>query len=271
MPHGQDIKRLIYLHIHRTGGTTLRLEVLYNCLDRRKVFFFDGDESPTRCGSVEELLAMPRAEQEKLEVIVGHMPFGLREHLSWPESWRYVTFMREPVARTVSTYYQVRSSATYHDTGDPLRRSAFDDANRYTLEEYVRNRRLLSWNGMCAFLSNKTFGKHFESDEAMFLEAWRNARELSFVGFVEDYDESVRRLCRIFNWKVPTYTPRHVLTPKDRTLGESELEILRAANGYDQVLYDHFRERFALEGRLEPFAQRPSALMGRMAQTLRRS
>lgn len=271
MPLRSQLKRLIFLHLHRTGGTTLRMEVLYNCLDRRKIFFFDGDELPTQCGSVQELLAMPQAEQEKLEVIVGHMPFGLREQLPWPESWRYVTFMREPIARTVSTYYQVRGSPTFHDTGDPLRKSAYDDANRYTLEEYVRHRRLLSWNGMCAFLSNKTFGKHFESDEDMFLEAWRNARELSFVGMMDDFDELVRRLCRMFDWKVPTYSPRHALTPKDRTLSESELEILRAANAYDQVLYDHFRERFALEGHLEPLAQRPAVLMGRMARALRRS
>jgi hypothetical protein len=226
---------------------------MYNCLDRRKIYYFQGHEPPTQCGSVEELMAMPRAELEKLQVLVGHVPFGLRELLPWPETWHYVTFMREPIARAVSTYYQVRSNATFHATGDPLRQSAYEDANRYTLEEYVRNRRLASWNAMCQFLSNKSFGKQFPSEEAMFLEAWRNAKELSYVGIMDYYDESVRRLCRMFDWKIPkTYRPRHALTPKDKGLGESELEILRAANTYDQVLYDHFRERFLLERRQQP-------------------
>ena len=99
----------------------------------------------------------------------------------------------------------------------------------------------------------------------MFLEAWRNAKELSYVGIVDDYDESVRRLCWMFGWRMPrSYAPHHALTPKDRTLSESELEVLRAANTYDQVLYDHFRERFLLEGRQPPFGQRQSALMERM-------
>jgi hypothetical protein len=67
----KDVKRLIYFHIHRIGGTTPRHEIMYNCIDRRKIFFFQGGEPPTHCGSAEELLAMPPAEQEKLEVIVG--------------------------------------------------------------------------------------------------------------------------------------------------------------------------------------------------------
>ncbi len=264
MPCNKKIKRLIYLHIHRTGGTTLRHEVMYNCLDRRKIFFFQGGEPPTQCGSAQELLAMPRAQQEELEAIVGHMPFGLREHLPWPESWRYVTFMREPVARTVSTYYQVRHSAVPQE-GEELGPLAHEDAKRYTLEEYVRHRCTMSWNGMCQFLSNQRFGKQFPSEEAMFLEAWRNAKELSYVGIVDDYDESVRRLCWMFGWRMPrSYAPHNALTPKGRTLSESELEVLRAANTYDQVLYDHFRERFLLEGGQPPFGQRQSALMERM-------
>src|ERR1700730_13245746 len=43
-------------------------------------------------------------------------------------SWRYVTFTREPVARTVSTYYQVRHSAVPQASEDTLRPLAHDDA-----------------------------------------------------------------------------------------------------------------------------------------------
>jgi hypothetical protein len=268
VPLGQDIKRLIYLHIHRTGGTTLRLEILYKCVDPRKIFFLQCDDPPAQCGTVDELLAMPRAKQEKLELIVGHMPFGLREQLPWPESWRYATFMREPIARTVSTYYQVRDSAVPQEGEEWMGPVAYADANRYTLEDYVRNRCMMGWNGMCQFLSNERFGKSFESDGDMFLEAWRNAKELAYVGFVEDYEESVRRLCEMFGWRMPAnYAPRHALTPKDRTLSQSELEILTAANTYDQVLFDHFRQRFALGKRAS--AKSPALLIGRMAQALR--
>ena len=268
MPHGKDVKRLIFLHIHRTGGTTLRWELIYKCLDRRNVFCLQGDEPPTRCGSIEELLAMPTAEQEKLEAIVGHMPFGLREHLPWPKSWRYAAFVREPIARTVSTYYQVRHSAVPQAGEDSFGPLAHEDANRFTLEEYVRNRCMMSWNGMCQFLSNQRFGKKFANDEEMFFEAWRNAGELSFVGLMEDYEESLRRMCGMFDWRMPrACKPHNVLTPKGRTLSDGELDILRAANRYDQILYERFRERFALEGR-----QRPStpSLSGLMARVFRR-
>jgi hypothetical protein len=263
LPQGKDVKRLIFLHIHRTGGTTLRWELIYKRLDRRNVFCLQGDEPPTRCGSIEELLAMPT----KLEAVVGHMPFGLREHLPWPESWRYVAFMREPISRAVSTYYQVRHSAVPQAGEDSLGPLAHDDATRFTLEEYVRNRCMMSWNGMCQFLSNQRFGKKFASDEEMFFEAWRNAGELSFVGLLEDYDESLRWLCRMFDWRMPrACRPHNVLTPKGRTLSDGEFDVLRAANRFDQILYDRFRERFALEGRLRAPVPSLSELTARMAR-----
>src|SRR4051794_36439482 len=165
-------KRLIFLHVHRTGGTTMRWEVLYKCIDRESIYCVDGHEPPTRGGTVEELLAMPQREQEKLRVLVGHMPFGLRERLPWPESWHYVTVLREPIACTVSTYYQVRQS---------VRHRAHADAQRYTLEEYVRNRCWMSWDGMCQHLSNARYGQQFESQEAMFQAAMRNAAACSLV------------------------------------------------------------------------------------------
>jgi hypothetical protein len=163
------------------------------------------------------------------------MPFGLRERLPWPESWHYVTVLREPITRTVSTYYQVRQS---------VRHRAYADAQRYTLEEYVRNRCWMSWDGMCQHLSNARYGEVFESPEAMFRAAMRNAEACSLVGLMDHYDETVRRLCRLYGWDVPEYGVRHNLTPKDRTLSESERKLLRASNVFDQRLYDHFRERF---------------------------
>jgi hypothetical protein len=257
-------KRLIFVHVPRTGGTTMRMEVLYKVVDRRAIYCIDGHEPPTRGGSVEELLALPRKELEKLRVIVGHMPFGLRERLPWPETWHYVITLRDPVARTVSSYYQLRSNPQHHFHAEAI---------GYSLEESVRRRRWPSLDGMCQHLSNARYRRKFPSPEAMFQEALRNAEACALVGITEFYDETVRRLCGRFGWRVPRYEPRYSLTPKDRTLSGSELELLRESNVYDQRLYDHFRERFLREpvappthawlpnllGRLWPFRRRAAA------------
>jgi len=103
---------------------------------------------------------------------------------------------------------------------------------------------------MCQMLSNGCFGKKFDSPEAMFLEAMKNAQACSLIGLTEDFDESVRRLCRMYGWEVPAITPQNVLTPKNLVLSDSERSLIRAQNVYDQILYEHCRQLFA-----EPIAE----------------
>jgi Sulfotransferase domain len=250
MPTNAVIKRLIFVHLGRTGGTTMRWEVFYKCVDRKLIYAVDTNEPPTLGGTVEQLLAMPRKEQEKLRIIVGHMPFGLREQLPWPETWHYVTLVRDPMARALSDYYQARHSET---------RNVHDLALRCTLEEYIRSGEGLTFNGMCQLLSNEFYGTKFENPEAMFLEALKNAKDCSFIGLTEAYDESLRRLCRLCGWEVPPINPRNVLTPKNLVLSDSERGLLRASNAYDLILYEHCRRRFA-----QPVAESRTGPLGKL-------
>ena len=178
---------------------------------------------------------MPPTEQEKLRVVSGHMPFGLHERLACPETWHYITFLRDPVARTVSEYYQIRGCST---------NPAHNKGMTYTLEEFVRRECGLGRNGLCRLLSNQAYGRQFESEEAMFEEAMRNAEACSFIGLTEFYADSVRRLCQLCGWKIPEFGQQYAFTPKDRQLTDGELEAIRANNVLDQKLYGHCRERF---------------------------
>jgi hypothetical protein len=81
----KDVKRLIYLHIHRIGGTTLRHEIMYNCDRSPQNLFLSGRRGADSLRIGGGAFGHAPAEQEKLEVIVR--PFGLREHLPGPESW----------------------------------------------------------------------------------------------------------------------------------------------------------------------------------------
>jgi hypothetical protein len=238
MSSNTAIKRLIFVHLGRTGGTTMRQEVFYRCVDPAAVWWTDGREPGARGGSVDELLALPRKELARLRVITGHLPFGLRDRLPWPETWHVAVFLRDPVARTVSEYYQVRSSA-----GNP----AHEAGLRYPLEEFVRRGCGMSNNGMCRMLSDACYGRTFDGPEAMYRQAVRNAEACSFVGVTECYRESLRRLCRLCGWPVPPVGRRYACTPRGRALTGRERRALLAANGLDQVLYNEFRARFESE------------------------
>ena len=235
MSRSAPIQRMIFLHIGRTGGTTFRTEILYKSVDPSSIFLLSGSEPQVRSGTMEDLLNMAPKEQNKLRVIFGHMPFGLRDQLACPDSWHYATFLREPVARTVSDYYQHR---------DKIDHPCHAQAMSYNLEEFVRAKCGLSWNGMCQWLSNAAFGKKFESSEDMYKEALRNAEACTFIGLTDFYGESIRRLCRLCGWRLPKYEPQYSLTPRNRSLSLPEREILHAHTVFDRVLYQHFHDRF---------------------------
>jgi len=204
-------------------------------VDPGTLYWTDGREPPARGGSVAELLALPRREQEQLRVVTGHMPFGLHQQLPWPETWHYVTFVRNPLSRTVSEYYHVRETP---------RNPAHAAGLEYNLEEFVRRGLGLSENGMCRSLSGECYGQRFTSPQAMFQEAVRNADSCSFVGLTEAYTESVRRLCRLCGWQLPVVEPRHKSTPPGRTLSNGERAIISARNELDWKLYRYLRDRF---------------------------
>jgi hypothetical protein len=252
MPVKTAVKRLIFVHLGRTGGTTMRQEVFYRCAGPAAVWWTDGREPGACGGSVEELLALPRKELAKLRVITGHLPFGLRDRLPWPETWHVAVFLRDPVARAVSEYYQVRGSA-----GNP----AHEAGLRYSLEEFVGRGYGLSHNGMCRMLSDECYGRTFDGPEAMYQQAVRNAEACSVVGVTECYPESLRRLCRMFGWSVPPVGRRYACTPKGRGLTERERRAVLAANELDQALYAEFKARFESESEVP-------ALVGRLAPAL---
>jgi hypothetical protein len=254
MPTNAAIERLIFVHLGRTGGTTMRQAVFYRCVDPAAVYWTDGREPGARGGSVDELLALPRKELAKLRVITGHLPFGLRDRLPWPETWHLVTFVRDPVARTVSEYYQVRSNPA---------NPAHDAGMRHSLEEFVRLGYGMSSNGMCRMLSDQCYGRTFDSPEAMYRQAVRNAESCALVGVTERFGESLRRLGQLCGWRVPAAKARYCCTPRGRTLTAPEREAILAHNGLDLALYEDFKARFNSEPE-----EAPRSLAALMSQWL---
>jgi len=226
---------LIFVHLGRTGGTTLRQDVLYRCVRPEATFCVDIAEPPARHGSIADLLALPRKELEQLRLVLGHMPFGLHERLPAPETWQYVTFLRDPATRIVSEYFQVRASP---------KNPAHAFGMQYGLAEFVRRGLGLSWNGMCRMLSNEVYGERFESPAAMYDAAMNNVERCALVGLTEHFAESVQRLCVLYGWKEPRFGRQYALTPAGRPLSDEELSAIREHNELDYRLYERCRQRF---------------------------
>ena len=89
---------LIFLHIPKTAGTTLNriIEWQYNPLS---IFTID----PHRIrATVDRFKTLSEQRRRQLRVVRGHMPYGIHKFL--PQGGTYITMLREPVARVLSSY-----------------------------------------------------------------------------------------------------------------------------------------------------------------------
>jgi len=92
---------LIFLHIPKTGGSTLRNLIKRN-YKGQPIFSIDGRRARK---SIEAFKKLPEAQRKSFKVLQRHMLFGLHEFLSSPST--YITMLRDPIERIISHYYYV--------------------------------------------------------------------------------------------------------------------------------------------------------------------
>ena len=94
---------IFFIHIMKTAGTSLR-KMLTDSLDESLTYPNDRDlqKSPHRhYPSLSNILSqMQSGELRKFKILCGHYPFFLGEMVF--KNPRYIVFLREPVARTIS-------------------------------------------------------------------------------------------------------------------------------------------------------------------------
>jgi len=111
---------IIFLHIPKTGGLTLRHFLLRQY--RGGAAFDHYDEwmrpidqqsrmNPPAEGQngrfLEDFWSLPPDRQARVRVCTGHFSFGIHEHLPAPNT--YITMLREPIDRTLSGYHYRRT------------------------------------------------------------------------------------------------------------------------------------------------------------------
>lgn len=179
-----------FIHIPRTGGTTL-----HHILEKNAASLFIN-----------------------LHI---HRPVSL---FCLPGEFKYVTFLREPVARVISFYNMAKheSSQYYHYASRGLK-------------EFISN----SWearNMACRYLSGHI---NQEIDENLFMMAKENLRSFYFIGLFEQYEIDVRNLLLKININpntvsIPTMNPSIL---QDVT---AETDLIQHYNKFDIMLYDWF-------------------------------
>jgi hypothetical protein len=227
-PHAGEV--LIFLHIPKTAGSTL-MRILENQYGSERVLkLYDSTYG-------DEVASLSAEELSRTRVIAGHFYFGAHHRL--PARFRYLTFLREPVARVLSHYEFVRRRPEHY---------LHEAASSLSLADYVHfcgaaepnndQTRLLAGAEMAS--SDGT------CSPAMLPAAKRNLDLHAAVGLTEAFDASLVLMGRTFGWKRPLYVRRNVSARSDgeATLSAQAREVVEEHNSLDAELYGYACERF---------------------------
>ena len=226
-PPGEAI---IFLHVPKTAGTTLNrlIELEYPISQMYSVdpVFFEW--------SAAHLWKLPQARLSKMRMFKGHMLFGLHEVLPQPAT--YITVLRDPVERTLSAFYYMRSYKL-HPFYWKLRRK------NWTLEEYVE--RTTRDNVQCKILAGAEY--HGPCTPEILEKAKQHMdRHFSVVGLSERFEESLALMKLRFGWQLKSYSTFNVTRsrPKKGDLAQSTLDLILERNSFDVELYRLAVQRF---------------------------
>lgn len=222
---------LIFVHIPKTAGKSLN-PLLYQHYSKERCYHLTDpfDES------VEQLRRMPSRDRDKFDCILGHAPFGLHECLNRPA--RYITFLRDPVLRTLSFYYYVR--------GRP-QNPYYEWATSHSLQDLLNNGLIRQLdNGQTRYIAGVGDEPGYgQCDEVVLEMAKRNISDhFAMVGLTERFDETMLLLQKELSWSYPFYQRRNVNIdrPSIDAIPGRTIESILEHNRHDLELY-----RFAAE------------------------
>ena len=116
---------LIFTHIPKTAGTSLKQSAIFPNVDLERVYWVHGFGK------------LIRDRPQNALVILGHFPYGAHRVLG-RGAFRYLTILRDPVERAVSFYNYVLLCEK-GNPGHPVGyrwHPALPDAKRYSIDEF---------------------------------------------------------------------------------------------------------------------------------------
>ena len=255
--HRSDASVDVFLHIPKTGGSTLRT-LLYEEYEGALLKVSYRKEGRTLPQLVGDLRSITPEQWNGHRLVFGHVGFGI--HREIPRPVTYFTLVRHPVDRLMSQYLHSRrtADAAHHDA-----------AVSYSLVECLRRGLVPRWiNPLVWTLSEAQWqmemGERGDEpcDEASLAEATRNLDAFAVVGLTERYDMSVAAMRSVLGWQQATYTTSNVgETPAWRRDPELRRELASLVE-LDLRLYETATQRFE-----QQWAENEAAFEDAMATT----
>jgi hypothetical protein len=242
-------KPAIFLHIPKTAGTTLH-DIIERQYAHDTIYTFGSDAH----AAVKEFKNLSFAEREKIQLLRGHMAFGLHEFL--PATNQYFTVLRDPVQRVIS-YYNFILRTPDHYLYEVVQ------TGNLSLFELLKSELPLMMNDAQVRLLSGVWGDvgFGEVSRAMLQTAVRNLEQYFLVvGLTKEFDKTLFLLRKSLNWRSDTYYERKNVTRQgtnQRDLSVETIDLIKQKNQMDIALYQFARSLFIRQikdqGLLFPF------------------
>lgn len=231
----------IFNHIPKCGGLSYRalLEELF------------GVERVTHITiNLEQEYRLNADDYRQYTVLMGH--FGVKWHEVLGPGRRWMTALREPVDRVVSTYYYWRYNAPRSPESPWLylaQTMSLDDFVRcghYSVLQGIHNAQ--TWQ----LADDLRWLYHTVPEQDALAVAKANLDRFDFIGVYEEFEESVHRMCGYLGFAPPARAPRVNVTRKRPAVAELSpvsVELIKELNRADLELYQYALERVHCPGR----------------------
>ena len=245
-----DGRKIIFLHIPKTAGTTLNriIDWEYNPL---RIYSINGRYFRE---SYRKLVEYPPSRLPGMKVFRGHMPFGLHRLLNGPST--YIVVLRDPVERAMSLYFFAANRRIHRH---------HSEVSRQTLEEYVRTSPYN--NAQTKLIAGQSRERDFiagECNDAMLSAAKENlSRYFTLIGITERFEETLALAKVLLGWKIDRWATFRVTPhrPKKEAIGADTRALIAQYNSFDVALYQYASELFSekvAENQEEVAAERES-------------
>lgn len=235
-----NTKSFIFVHIAKTAGRTL-LSIMENVFNKDEILYlYDNDDYPL---NVKDLKRMSEQEKRKYKLFTGHFPFGLHEYV--PQPCKYITILREPVSRVISTYNHIKNVECMSKDEDFKKR--WKEAQKMSLEEFVKSDILPYQNNYKVYCLTDRADKYGGCTAEDLEKAKRNLKEhFMIAGLTERFDETVVYIRRNLSWVVPFYTKTNVREGglRREDLPQSTIKGIEEKNWMAIELYEYATELF---------------------------
>jgi hypothetical protein len=233
---------LIFLHIPKTGGSTLSKVLEQHC-PRAQTLTLENHQGA-------RFKTLPAAQRGRYRLIQGHLHFGLHRFI--PRASTYITFLRRPVERVLSFYHYARSTPDHYLY--PLLAT-----QRLDLKALLARELTMETMELCNEQTRLLAGDEWEDPERVVTQAALERAKANLrsyfrvVGLLEEFDASLLLLRRAFDWHLPFYVKENVTEEKrdDTSLDVETRRLVEDANCLDLELYEYVRNLFDEQRRAE--------------------